>query len=114
MTTVVAITEETFFREVIDSEVPVLVDFYADRCGPCEVIAPMLEEFCVEYEGKVKFTKFLVVIDEVLTKSNELVNRYDVIGFPTLLLFQQGEVVSSHLGSLTRSELIEFLGTVLK
>lgn len=114
MTAVVAITEETFAREVIDSEVPVLVDFYADGCGPCEFIAPMLEEFCSEYEGQIKITKLLVDIDEVLTKSNELVNRYEIIGFPTLLLFRHGEVVSSHLGSLSRSELQEFLETVLK
>ncbi|MBB4823267.1 thioredoxin 1 [Sporosarcina luteola] len=113
MSAVGEVTKETFQRVVVESNEPVLVDFYADGCEPCEIIAPILREFSNEYAGKVKFTKYFIDIDEVLSQSDEIITKYDVMGFPTLLLFVDGEVRASHLGSLSRSELIEFLRTAL-
>lgn len=113
MSNVIAVTKENFQQEVIECERPVLVDFYADSCGPCEFIAPILEELAEEYEKKLKITKFYVPMNEVLENSNELMVKYDVMGFPTLLILKDGEVAHSHLGSLNRKELLSFMDSAL-
>ena len=113
MSSVLEITKENFQKEVMECDRPVLVDFYADGCGPCEFIAPILEELAEEYSDTFKITKFFVSMEEVLNNSNEVVAKYDVMGFPTLLIFKGGEVAHSHLGSMNRSELVEFVEAAL-
>ncbi|MBI4859148.1 MAG: thioredoxin [Candidatus Riflebacteria bacterium] len=93
MTTPVHATFHDFDDQVLKSEVPVLVDFFADWCGPCRALAPILETLAPEFEGRVKIVK--VDCDEEL----ELGSRYQIRSIPTLLLFQGGVVVDTLVGS---------------
>lgn len=113
MTSVYEVSKDNFTKEVIECELPVLVDFYSEGCGPCEVISPILDEISVDYEGKIKITKFYVKIEEVLELTNDVVNKYEVMGFPTLLIFKDGNVIHTQLGGLHREELIKFLDSAL-
>ena len=112
MSRIIEVTKETFQQEVIESTMPVLVDFYTDNCSPCIALAHMLEELSEEYAGKVQITKFHVSTDEVLANSNEVMNKYDVMGFPTILILKNGEVLNSLLGGQTMSALREVLEAV--
>ena len=86
------ITTENFDSEVLKSEIPVLVDFYADWCGPCKMMAPVVERIAEEYSGKVKVGKLNV--DE----HSEIAGRYSVMSIPTIIIFNGGEVVSKLVG----------------
>lgn len=87
------LTPENFQKEVLDSDVPVLVDFWASWCGPCNALAPVLEDLAVEFDGKAKVAK--VNVDDY----QGLTNQYGVRALPTLILFKQGEVVDTLVGS---------------
>ena len=89
----VVITEANFESEVSRSPVPVLVDFWADWCVPCKMVAPILEEIAKEFDGKLKIGK--VDVDE----QADIASRFDIISIPTLLLFKGGEVVNQHVGA---------------
>ena len=91
--TIIHATDDTFTREVLEADVPVLVDFWATWCGPCVAIAPLLENLATEFEGKAKVVK--VDID----RNPASPARYGVRGIPTLLLFKGGEVVDSIVGN---------------
>ncbi len=95
----IEITDDNFEQEVINSETPVLVDFWADWCGPCKMIAPMVDELADEYEGQVKFAKLDV---DANPKS---AMTYGVRGIPTLLIFQGGEAVKQVVGAVPKSVL---------
>lgn len=97
----VIITKENFNDEVLNSELPVLVDFWASWCGPCMMLSPIIEEIAKEYEGKIKVGK--VNVDE----QNELAMQYRVASIPTLLLFKNGELAKTAVGFMPKSELIE-------
>lgn len=94
-------TDENFQREVLESDIPVLVDFYADWCGPCKMIAPIIEELAEEYEGKIKIGKLNV--DEEL-KTTE---KYHVMSIPTLIFFKNGAAVDTMVGAAPKKALQE-------
>ncbi len=92
----VTVTTDNFESEVIKSDVPVLVDFWADWCMPCKMIAPILEEISAEYDGKVKIGKLNV--DE----QADIAAEYGIVSIPTILVFHQGEMVKQHVGAAPR------------
>jgi thioredoxin 1 len=96
-------TDATFKAEVIDSSVPVLVDFWAEWCGPCKQIAPALDEIAAEMAGKVKVVK--VNIDE----NPNAPQQYGVRAIPTLLMFKGGKVVGQQVGAASKSKLVQFV-----
>ena len=81
---------------VISSEKPVFVDFWAEWCGPCRMVGPVVEELAVDYDGKVNFVK--VNVDE----ANELASKYNVFSIPTLMIFNKGEVVAQQVGAASK------------
>ena len=97
------VTDSTFEPEVLKSDVPVLVDYWAEWCGPCKAIAPVLEDLARDYSGKLKIAK--VNVDE----NQELAKRYNVRAIPTLMLFKDGNVQASKLGAMSKSQLTAFL-----
>ncbi len=97
------IQKPDFETEVLKSELPVLVDFFATWCGPCRMLAPVLEELEPQYEGKIRFVK--VDVDE----APDLANQYGVWGVPSLILFRDGEPVRTSVGFLTQDALESFL-----
>ena len=90
---VVPLNDREFDTEVLKSDVPVLVDFYADWCGPCHAIAPAIEALSNEFEGKVKFVK--VDVDA----NHEVASRYEILSIPTIMLFENGKVEDSIVGA---------------
>jgi thioredoxin 1 len=97
------ISDDSFAKEVLDSEKPVLVDFWAQWCAPCKAIAPVLEEVATEQQDKIKIVK--LNIDD----NPETAPKYGVRGIPTLLLFKAGEVVGTKVGALSKSQLSAFI-----
>lgn len=82
--------------DVVNSDIPVFVDFWAEWCGPCRMVGPVVEELASDYEGKVKFVK--VNVDE----ANELASKYNVFSIPTLILLNKGEIVSQQVGAASK------------
>ena len=103
----VAVTDDTFEAEVIKSTEPVVVDFWAEWCGPCKAIAPMVEELAEEYDGKVKFVK--VDVDS----SPQTPMSFGIRGIPTLLIFKDGEKVGQVVGAVPKAKLVENIEAVM-
>ena len=93
-------TDQNFEEEVLKSELPVLVDFFAVWCGPCQMMAPVIEEMAKELEGKVKIGKMNV--DE----SPQTAEKYSIMSIPTLILFKDGQVVKTFQGFRTKEDII--------
>ena len=89
---IVELSEDSFQREVLQAELPVLVDFYAPWCGPCKMIAPLLEQLAAEFQGRIKFTKLNV--DE----APNLAGNYEISGVPTLVIFRGGKLADRMVG----------------
>ena len=97
------VTDDTFEVEVLQAQSPVLVDYWAEWCGPCKAIAPTLEEVAKEYSGKLKVAK--VNVDE----NQEIPKKYGIRGIPTLMLFKNGNIEATKVGALSKSQLTAFL-----
>lgn len=101
-------TSDTDFEaNVLQSSVPVLVDYWAEWCGPCRAIAPILDEVAGAYQGKLQIVKMDV------DNNREVPAKHGVRGIPTLMLFQNGEVIATHVGGLSKSQLIAFIDAQL-
>ena len=105
--TIVYLTDDSFQNEVLESAEPVLVDYWAEWCGPCKMIAPLLTEIASEYQGKVKVAK--LNIDE----NPQTPPKYGIRGIPTLMLFKDGNVEATKVGALSKSQLTAFIDTNL-
>lgn len=101
--TIQHVTDENFDQQVLQEKMPVLVDFWAEWCGPCKNIAPILEEVSSKYIDKIKTTKLDV------DQNRQSAERFHIRGIPTLILFKNGRIEDTHVGLLTKSELIAFI-----
>jgi len=99
----VIVTDDNFQEEVISSEKPVLVDYWATWCGPCKMVAPIVEEIASEYQEKLKVGK--LDVDNNQTSAAQ----QNVMSIPTLLIFKDGEVVAQQVGAVSKTQLIEFI-----
>ncbi|MDD5583658.1 MAG: thioredoxin [Candidatus Omnitrophica bacterium] len=95
------LTSENFNQEVLHSELPVLVDFWADWCGPCRMVAPVVSALAQEYQGKLKVCK--VNVDEAA----DIAGKYGVMSIPTFAIFKEGKVVDKFVGALPKQLLVE-------
>lgn len=113
MTAFTSVTPENFEAEVLQSETPVVLIFSTDNCGACIAMDPVSEEFAEEFEGKLLFKKVFAKTEEVLAESHELVNKYDIMGFPSVMLFQKGQEPKTNLGHMDRQLYLEFISQAL-
>jgi len=104
---VTEVTDSTFDTEVLQSQVPVLVDFWATWCGPCRMIAPIVEELAKQYEGKLKVAK--VDVDN----NTRIATKYDIRSIPSLYIFKGGKVVQTIIGAVPKNQLVMALDGVL-
>ena len=100
---IIHVTDDSFDSEVLKSDVPVLVDYWAEWCGPCKMIAPILEDVVGEYSGRLKIAK-LNIDDNPATPP-----KFGIRGIPTLILFKDGDVEATKVGALSKSQLTAFI-----
>lgn len=100
---IVHVTEDTFADEVLNSDGPVLVDYWAEWCGPCKMIAPILDEIADEFDGRVKIVKM-----DVESNQNTPM-KYGVRGIPTLMIFNGGDVQATKVGAVNKGQLAQFI-----
>jgi len=101
------VTDDSFDQDVLKSDTPVLVDYWAEWCGPCKMIAPILDEVSRDYDGRVEIAKLNVDENAATTA------KYAVRGIPTLMLFKNGSMVATKVGALSKSQLTVFLDSHL-
>lgn len=100
---IVHVSDASFEEDVLNNGTPVLVDFWAEWCGPCKMIAPVLEEVATEYAGKLRIAK--VDVDA----NPDIPGKFGIRGIPTLILFKNGNAEATKVGALSKSQLIEFI-----
>lgn len=103
----VEISDSTFESEVLKSEVPVMVDFWAPWCGPCKMVAPILEEIASEYDGKLKITKMDV------DQNPEVARQFKIMSIPSLLIFKEGKLVDQVVGALPKAQLVDHVTKII-
>ena len=107
MKMIINTSNKSFQKDVIESELPVLVDFYANWCGPCKMLLPLLEDAATEYEGQLNISKIDADVN------SDIVQKLNVRGLPTILLFKNGKVEATKVGALTRQQLKDFIDSIL-
>jgi thioredoxin 1 len=104
---IVHVSDATFDTEVLNSDIPVLVDFWAEWCGPCKMIAPVLDEIASEYDGKLKVCK--VDVDA----NPDIPPKFGIRGIPTLIMFKGGNAEATKVGALSKTQLTAFIQEVV-
>jgi len=104
---IVHVTDSSFEEEVLKSDMPVIVDYWAEWCGPCKAIAPVLEEIAGEYQGK------LVVAKMDVDDNQQTPQKYVVRGIPTLMIFKDGDVIGTKVGQLSKYQLTAFIDSTI-
>jgi len=104
---IINVTDSTFDQEVINSEIPVLLDYWAEWCGPCKMIAPILNDIADEYSGKIKVAK--LNIDE----NPGTPAKFGVRGIPTLMIFKSGSIEATKVGAMSKSQLSAFIDSTI-
>ena len=107
MSTIIHLSDDTFQKEVIESSIPVLVDYWAEWCGPCKMIAPILDDLVSEYDGKLKIAK--LNIDE----NPQTPTKFGIRGIPTLMIFKDGNPEATKVGALSKSQLTAFIDSTI-
>lgn len=100
---IIHLSDASFEQDVLQSDLPILVDYWAEWCGPCKMIAPILEEIVAEYDGRIKVAK--LNIDD----NQQTPPKYGIRGIPTLMLFKNGNVEATKVGALSKSQLTAFI-----
>ena len=104
---IITVTDSTFEQEVLSSEIPVLLDYWAEWCGPCKMIAPILNDIADEYSGKIKVAK--LNIDE----NPGIPAKFGVRGIPTLMIFKSGSIEATKVGAMSKSQLSAFIDSTI-
>lgn len=104
---IIHVTDASFADDVLSSNIPVLVDFWAAWCGPCKMIAPILDDLAEQFAGKIKIAK--VDVDA----NKEVPGKFNIRGIPTLLIFKNGQVESTKVGALSKAQLVEFINSAV-
>lgn len=104
---IINVSDDTFESDVLSSELPVLVDFWAEWCGPCKMIAPVLKEIAAEFEGKLKVAKLNIDENEATAP------KFGIRSIPTLILFRNGNAEATKIGAMSKSELTAFIQQAL-
>ena len=107
MSNIIHLSDDTFQKEVIESSIPVLVDYWAEWCGPCKMIAPILDDIVSEYDGKLKIAK--LNIDE----NPQTPTKFGIRGIPTLMIFKDGNPEATKVGALSKSQLTAFIDSTI-
>jgi thioredoxin 1 len=104
---IVHVSDASFDQEVLSADLPVLVDFWAAWCGPCKMIAPVLDDLAEQFAGKLKIAK--VDVDA----NKEVPGKFGIRGIPTLIIFKNGEAAATKVGALSKAQLVDFINSAL-